>query len=84
MEEVFYVYIIYSESRDVYYKGMTQNLENRLQEHNENISRYTAGRGPWKYVHIQKYLTKREALIEESRLKKFNRRSLMRLIHGKE
>jgi len=83
MEEVFYVYIIYSESRDVYYKGMTRNPEKRLQEHNENTSRYTSGRGPWEYVYIQKYLTKREALIEENRLKKLNRRSLERLIHGK-
>ncbi|MFN9354261.1 MAG: GIY-YIG nuclease family protein, partial [Chitinophagales bacterium] len=31
---MFYVYIIYSASGDVYYKGYTENIDKRLAEHN--------------------------------------------------
>ena len=75
-----YVYILQSESSGRYYKGYTTNPEHRLQEHNCNLSRYTSGRGPWRMVYLAELLTKREALIEERRLKRLSGRSIERLI----
>ncbi|GAB1447073.1 GIY-YIG nuclease family protein [Bacteroidota bacterium] len=68
-----FVYILFSEKQDVFYKGYTTNPEKRLEEHNQNKSRYTKGKSPWKLVFTKKFETKSEALKEELRLKKLNR-----------
>jgi len=85
MKQVFlimahYTYIIYSKSFDLYYKGETADIEKRLADHNADLSRFTAGKGPWKLVWAKTFSNRREALIEEKRLKKLNRRSLEKLI----
>jgi putative endonuclease len=49
-------------------------------EHNEGFSRYTSIKGPWTLVYQKMFETKREALIEEKRIKKLNRESVLRLI----
>ncbi|MBK8373132.1 MAG: GIY-YIG nuclease family protein [Saprospiraceae bacterium] len=79
-ESNYFVYILYSKTSDVYYRGITQNIEKRFSEHNENKSRYTSSKGPWVLVYTKSYLSKKEALIEERRLKKLNRDSLISLI----
>ena len=68
----YFVYIIKSESFDIFYKGYTSNPEKRLFEHNSNQSRYTSNKGPWKLVYLEKYKTKREALIREKKIKRYN------------
>ncbi|KAF0201316.1 MAG: hypothetical protein FD170_2775 [Bacteroidetes bacterium] len=73
---MYYTYIIYSAISDVYYKGFSNDPVHRLWEHNNELSHYTAGKGPWKLVYLKEFETKREALIEEKRLKKLNRRSI--------
>jgi putative endonuclease len=81
---MFYVYIIYSKTFDVYYKGFSEDVAQRLLYHNENRSRYTSNKGPWELVYSKAFETKKEALIEELRLKKLNRKSLEALIQDKE
>ncbi len=76
-----YVYIIYSERLDIYYKGYTQYPDKRLFEHNNGMSRFTRGKGPWKMVYLEKFDTKREALIREKQLKKVNHKYLVWLFH---
>ena len=78
--EKHFVYIIYSSTNDLFYKGYTTNVEQRIFNHNENKSRYTANKGPWKLVYTKQFLCKKEALIEEKRLKRLNRRSIEKLI----
>ncbi|WP_347050156.1 GIY-YIG nuclease family protein [Flavobacterium olei] len=78
---MFYVYIIYSKTFDVYYKGFSENISQRLLYHNDNNSRYTSNKGPWELVYSKAFETKKEALIEELRLKKLNRKSLETLIN---
>ena len=78
---MFYVYIIYSKNFDVYYKGFSENISQRLLYHNNNKSRYTSNKGPWELVYSKAFETKKEALIEELRLKKLNRKSLETLIN---
>jgi putative endonuclease len=67
---MYYTYIIQSQSKGIYYKGISQRPEKRLWEHNNDMSRYTAGKGPWVLVYLQIHETKREALIAEKKLKK--------------
>lgn len=49
----YFVYIIFSEKNDVFYKGFSENPYERLVEHNENKSQYTSGKGPWKLVYLE-------------------------------
>ena len=37
----FYTYIIYSETKDIYYKGFSENPDKRVLQHNQNKGRYT-------------------------------------------
>ena len=79
---MYYVYILYSSSRDVYYKGFSENVERRLLYHLESKGRYTSGTDDWKIVYVQEFENKSEALMEEKRLKRLNRSSIEKLIHG--
>ena len=67
-----YVYIIQSESSGVLYKGYTAYPELRFAEHNTGKSRYTAGKGPWKLVYLEKLSDKATALKRENQLKRAN------------
>ena len=79
---MFYVHIIYSKDFDVYYKGFSENVVQRLIYHNENRSKYTSNKGIWKLVYSKSFETKKEALVEELRLKKLNRKSIESLIQN--
>ena len=76
-----FVYLIYSKSNDIYYKGESSRPYERLIEHNENLSRYTAGKGPWELVYLEELENRTEALKREKSLKRQNRRYLEWLIH---
>ena len=76
------MYILYSESLDVYYKGFSTNVEKRLIYHLEGQHKFTSKARDWKVAYQANFPTKREALLEEKRLKKLNRKSLEKLISG--
>ena len=78
---MFFVYIIYSSSHDVYYKGVSEEPLRRLEEHNSDRSRYTSGKGPWELVYTEQLTTKRDALIREKQIKKWNRETIERVIN---
>ena len=78
----YFVYILYSASLDAYYKGFTENLEQRLSDHLAGKSTFTSQSKDWIYVYQNVFQTKKEALIEEKRLKKLNRLSIEKLIKG--
>lgn len=60
-----FVYIIQSEVDGDYYKGITQNIEKRLSEHNSGESKFTSTKMPWKLIYNKVYVLKKDALIEE-------------------
>lgn len=68
---MYYVYIIQSEKDFSYYKGMTTEVILRLKQHNEGGSKYTSLKLPWKLVYVEKFSTKRLALIRERAIKKY-------------
>ncbi|UUC45897.1 GIY-YIG nuclease family protein [Flavobacterium cerinum] len=79
---MYYVYVIYSRELNVCYKGFTMNLDRRLERHLNGGSGFTSRASDWVLVYSKMYETKKEALIEEKRLKKLNRASLERLFQG--
>ncbi|KAA0128643.1 GIY-YIG nuclease family protein [Chryseobacterium sp. SN22] len=80
---MYFVYILYSASRDVYYKGFSENVEKRLLHHLESRGKYTSGIDDWKIVYVQEFENKSKALIEEKRMKRLNRSSIEKLINNK-
>ena len=68
----YYVYIIQSTTRCLYYKGYTSHPLLRLEEHNQGLSRYTSGKGPWQMVYLEKLMDKTSALKREKQLKRVN------------
>ena len=66
---MWYVYILYSKRLDKYYTGITDNLEWRLERHNQGWGRFTKGGIPWELVYFEKYQTKSEALKREKEIK---------------
>jgi putative endonuclease len=72
----FFVYILYSEEFDAFYKGQTQNLEERLNRHNSGLVKSTARYKPWKLVWVTKKTTRKEALSLEKKLKNLSREKL--------
>jgi putative endonuclease len=78
----YYVYIIFSPAVNKYYKGVTQDPHRRVVEHNTNKSRHTANKGPWVIAYLHAFESKRDALIEELRLKRLQVRSIEKLIQS--
>ena len=64
----YFVYILYSLSLNVYYKGFSQNVDQRLASHLIGESFFTSRANDWLIVYKKAFETKKEALIEEKRL----------------
>jgi putative endonuclease len=74
----YYVYILESNSSGRLYIGQTQNIENRVNEHNEGMTKSTKGKGPWKLLHSKVFETRTEAMVFERKLK--NWKSSLRVL----
>ena len=49
--------------------GSTQDVDKRLQEHNEGKSKSTRTGMPWKLVHIEGFKTRSNAMMQERKIK---------------
>ena len=49
------VYVLESEKNGLRYVGHTQDLVNRLKEHNANRTASTQGKGPWKLIYSEDF-----------------------------
>ena len=79
----FYVYILYSESLDIYYHGQTENLDARLNRHNRGYEKSTCKGIPWKLVWSVKKDSRSEAMKLERKIKNLSREKLMKFIEYK-
>ena len=77
----FFVYII-SNPDNIYYKGFTTDITQRLYLHNNSEGKYTSSRGPWHLVFIKGFETKSDALKYEKMLKRQNHKYLDWLIES--
>ena len=66
----FYVYILQSNHKaDTFYTGFTENLENRLNEHNQGKCPHTSKYKPWSIKTTIAFTDKERALKFEQYLK---------------
>jgi len=65
----YYVYILYSISKDKYYIGFTHDIETRLFKHNAGSTPSTRPGIPWKMVYSETFDNKHDAIIRESEIK---------------
>ncbi|MDF4223395.1 GIY-YIG nuclease family protein [Maribacter sp. M208] len=66
---MFYVYILRSEVDGCLYKGMTNNLQKRIEEHNSGKNKSTKGFLPWILVYNEEFETRIEARAREKYFK---------------
>ena len=77
---MFYVYILESLIDGDYYKGSTEDYAKRLEQHNDGDSQFTRSKRPWRLIFLQIFETKKEALVQEKKLKKCNKEYLRWLL----
>ncbi len=61
----FYAYILKSLSYGNYYYGSTNDLEKRINQHNNGQMKYTKGRRPWILHYFEEFDTRSEAQKRE-------------------
>ena len=66
---MFYTYVIKSRKNSRLYTGITNDLRKRFEQHNENKSTYTKGRGPWDLIYYEACLNGEDARSREKYLK---------------
>ncbi len=77
------VYILHSDSRDLFYVGSTGDVEQRVWQHNNASGGFTRTGRPWKLMYVEEYDQKSEALKRERYLKRMkSARYLKELIQG--
>jgi putative endonuclease len=80
MDNIFYVYILKSESANKSYVGHTNNLERRLAEHNSGKSQFTRTYKPWRVIYSGKFETRLEAIEREKYFKSSSGRIFIKSI----
>lgn len=73
-----FAYVLYSESYNKVYIGITSNLEKRLFAHNNLPKGWTKSFRPWVLAYFEEYSTKSEALKREKSLKSHMGREFIR------
>ncbi len=72
-----FAYIIYSISRDKYYIGSCEDVNERLIKHNTNHSGFTGKTGDWTIKWTEQHPTKTDALKREKQIKAWKSRKLI-------
>ena len=65
---MFTVYVLRNDGGTLY-AGHTSDLEKRLEQHLNGLSRWTKARGPWRLVHQEQFDTRAAAMKREKALK---------------
>lgn len=81
VEAVWYVYILECNDKTLY-TGVTNNIENRLHQHNHGQvgAKYTRARRPVKLVYTEEQKNKSEAMKREHAIKKLTRVEKLNII----
>jgi len=65
-----YVYFLYSEKRQQFYVGISNDVSDRLKRHNNKESLSTKSGAPWTLLHIITCADKSAAMQLEAKIKK--------------
>ncbi len=79
-DQFYYTYVLFSLRDKKLYLGYTNNLERRVQEHNEGKNISTAQRRPLKLIYYEAHLTKEDALRRESYFKTTSGKRTLKLM----
>jgi putative endonuclease len=77
IEMPYYVYILKSLKDGSFYVGSTNNLENRLQRHNEGRVASTKSKRFWKLVYSEQHPNRSGAAQRENEIKSHKRRAFI-------
>ncbi|WP_167619537.1 GIY-YIG nuclease family protein [Maribellus sediminis] len=66
----YYLYILQSEKNGRYYVGSTQNVNERLQQHNWSRTPSTKSGTPWKLVYTEEFSDRSLAIQREYEIKR--------------
>ena len=66
---MFFVYILRSARSGIFYVGHTEDLIQRLREHETGRSHISSSRGPWELVYVEVFSTRAEAMKREREIK---------------
>lgn len=78
-----YTYILKCKD-NTYYTGWTNNIEKRIQDHNDGKgAKYTKARRPVELVYYETYETKEEAMKRECAIKRLTRKEKETLVKEK-
>ncbi|NND34745.1 MAG: GIY-YIG nuclease family protein [Saprospiraceae bacterium] len=66
----FYMYILFSETRDRYYIGSSDDVQRRLQDHNTGRSKSTKTGRPWILAYSETFATRSLAVKREMEVKR--------------
>jgi putative endonuclease len=66
---MYYIYVIQCDIGKLYI-GSTDNIEKRLDQHNQGISEWTSKYHNWKLIYHEEFKTRKDALLREKFLKK--------------
>jgi putative endonuclease len=70
MNEIYTVYVLYSDAFNKHYTGFTGRLEARIQSHNDISGKgYTKKYRPWRLIYQKEFETKSDAMAHEKWLK---------------
>lgn len=65
----YYVYILYNKGKNFIYIGYSENLKQRIDEHNNGYSKSTKPYVPLELIHYEAYKNKKDAKRREMYLK---------------
>jgi len=65
----YFVYILQSEIDGRLYKGHTNDIDKRIEEHNSGKTKSTKGYKPWELVYFETFGTREEAILHEKYFK---------------
>ena len=66
---MFFVYILQSDTTFRFYTASTEDLANRIEEHNAGENKSTRNGIPWQLVHQEQFATSSDALRKEIQIK---------------
>lgn len=69
---MFYTYVLQSDITSKYYVGYCQNLLRRLAQHNNGETKSTKNAMPWKFVHVEEFVTRTDAICREKQIKSYH------------
>lgn len=71
---MFYMYILVSAQTNRYYVGCTNDVNKRLEKHNNGYVHSTKAYIPWKLIYFEKYKTLKETRAREKQIKNWKSR----------